>query len=205
MKNQLKHSFEAVSLLTTRNGLLDVTIVPAVNQPDWLIPTSLILTIESYDERIWTYLWQQQEVSVYHLIPKEMPPEKLVILEGNTTVHRFALQTSGELRTRAIRISDLLDVKLPKPFVKVERDKNHEDNCRTGMNALYPYQVEKDQLEKNQAVNNSNNETSAPDTGKVEITYLPFVFQPVKFEDEDTIYVIPDLDSIAHRLVDLDS
>ena len=199
MKQQIKHNFEAVSLLTTRNGLLDVTIVPAINQPDWLIPTALILTIENYDERIWTYLWQQQEVSVYHLIPRDIVPEKLIILEGNTMVHRFALQINGELQTRSIRISDLLDAELPPSFAKIEEDNSRED-IRSGVNALYPYQVGKT---ANTA--NDDEQTQAPDgESTMATTYLPFVFQPVKFEHEDTVYVIPDLDSIAYRLVDLD-
>lgn len=55
MKQILKHSFEAVSLLTTNNGMLDVTIVPASNQPDWIIPSSLILSVDDYQERISKY------------------------------------------------------------------------------------------------------------------------------------------------------
>lgn len=192
MEKQLKHNFEAVSLLTTRNGLLDVTIVPAINQPDWLIPTALILTIEDYGERIWTYLWRQQEVSVYHLIPRDVTPEKLVILEGNTVVHRFALQTSGELRTRSIRISDLLDAELPASFAKTEND-THRDDARSGMSALYPYKG-----------NTSERQEQQGSDDKI-TTYLPFVFQAVKFENDDEVYVVPDLDSIAYRLVDLDS
>lgn len=100
MRKIQKHSFEAVSLLTVENGFLDVTIIPAKNQPDWLVPTSLIMSVESYDERIWTYLWNNQEVAVYHLIPKGEVPDKLIILEGNTEVHRLALQTKGELRQK---------------------------------------------------------------------------------------------------------
>ena len=55
MKQILKHSFEAVSLLTTNNGMLDVTVVPAVNQPDWIIPSSLILSVEECSEHTDSY------------------------------------------------------------------------------------------------------------------------------------------------------
>ncbi|WP_066800851.1 hypothetical protein [Moraxella oblonga] len=116
MKQIQKHSFEAVSLLTADNGMLDISIIPAIGQPDWLVPTALILNIEHYEERIWTYLWkhgdQAQEVAVYHLIPKEIPADKLVILEGNTDVHRLALQTTGEVTNLRLRISDVKDVEL---------------------------------------------------------------------------------------------
>ncbi len=38
MKKIKKHEFEAVSLLTSQGGFLDITIVPVEGQPDWLIP-----------------------------------------------------------------------------------------------------------------------------------------------------------------------
>ena len=94
MKQILKHSFEAVSLLTTNNGMLDVTIVPASNQPDWIIPSSLILSVDDYQERISKYQWQEQNLAVFHLLPQDRTPEKVIILEGNTTEHRFALPAS---------------------------------------------------------------------------------------------------------------
>lgn len=107
-----KHQFEPVSLLTAEHGVLEVTTIPAIGQPDWLVPTMLIMSVEEYHERIWTYLWQDQEVAVYHLVPKDIEVEKLIILEGNTDVHRLALQTAGELVTRRVRISDVKDVEL---------------------------------------------------------------------------------------------
>lgn len=115
-----KHSFEAVSLLTAENGLLDISIIPANNQPDWVIPTDLILSIDDYHERIWTYLWHNQEVSVYHLLPKDAQPEKLVVLEGNTDVHRIALQIQGEITQKQVKISDVKDVQLPANYDYVE-------------------------------------------------------------------------------------
>ena len=80
MKQILKHSFEAVSLLTTNKGMLDVTIIPAFNQPDWLIPSSLILRWDDCAERIATYEWQQQAVVVFHLLSQDQPPNKIVVL-----------------------------------------------------------------------------------------------------------------------------
>lgn len=112
MRKMQKHTFEPVSLLTVENGVLEVAIIPAMNQPAWLVPKSLILSIESYSERIWTYLWKGREVSVYHLIPKGQDPDKLVILEGNTDVHRLALQTTGDVHYMSVRISDVKDVVL---------------------------------------------------------------------------------------------
>lgn len=166
MRKIQKHSFEAVSLLTVENGLLDITIIPAVNQPDWLVPTSLIMSVEAFDERIWTYLWQNQEVAVYHLIPKNQNPDKLIILEGNTEVHRLALQTAGELHRRNVAISDVKDIELPQ---------NIKDHMIANTPALM----------------------------NVEGGELDFMYQAVLMED--SIYIVPELDLISHRLVDLDS
>lgn len=167
MKQILKHSFEAVSLLTTNNGMLDVTIVPAVDQPDWIIPSSLILSVDECSERTWNYEWQQQEVAVFHLMPRHQTPDKMIVLEGNTSAHRIALQTAGELRQLQARISDVKDIDLPEHFIKTD-DKIDDVQER----------VQEDVV-------------------------LSYLFQTVMIDN--TLYMVPDLDKIAHQLVDLDS
>lgn len=166
MSNIKKHSFEAVSLLTAENGTLDISIIPSVGQPDWLIPTSLILSVDEYHERIWTYLWRNQEVSVYHLVPKEVAVDKLIVLEGNSDVHRLALQTAGELKSLKVRISDVKDVEL-------EEDAKEEIKG------------------------------SIPESPTLQSEHEDYLYQAVTVNGET--YVVPDLDLIAHRLVDLDS
>lgn len=116
MTQILKHSFEAVSLLTTNNGMLDVTIVPAVNQPDWIIPSSLILSVDDSQQQVSRYDWQQQDLAVFHLLLQDQTPDKMIVLEGNTTDHRFALQTAGDLRQLQARISEVKDVETPEQF-----------------------------------------------------------------------------------------
>lgn len=167
MKQILKHSFEAVSLLTTNNGMLDVTIVPAFDQPDWIIPSSLILSVDEYSEHTWTYEWQQQEVAVFHMLPRHQTPDKMIVLEGNTSAHRIALQTAGELRQLQARISDVKDVELPEHYYKTDSiiDTVHE-------------RVQEDVV-------------------------LSYLFQTVMIDN--TLYLVPDLDKIAHQLIDLDS
>ena len=194
MKQILKHSFEAVSLLTTNNGMLDVTIVPAFNQPDWIIPSSLILSVDDFDEHIWTYLWQQQEVAVFHLLSSGQTPEKIIVLEGNTAAHRIALQTVGELRHLQVRISDVKDIELPEQYTS---------------NANIDYSVA-------QKTKNSDSET-VQSTGEnltdSEIDYEKERFQENVVESylfqtviiDNILYLVPDLDKIAHQLVDLDS
>ncbi|WP_201592175.1 hypothetical protein [Psychrobacter fozii] len=165
MKQILKHSFEAVSLLTTTNGMLDVTIVPAFNQPDWLIPSSLILSVDEHDQRTSIYDWQEQEVSVFHLLPQDKAVDKIIVLEGNTSEHRLALQTAGELHQLQVRISDVKDIEVPENFDKT-----------------------------------NINETAVPFNENVMLSYL---FQTVMIEDK--VYLVPDLDKIAHQLVDVSS
>ncbi|WP_201595767.1 hypothetical protein [Psychrobacter vallis] len=165
MKQILKHSFEAVSLLTTSKGMLDVTIVPAFNQPDWLIPSSLILSVDDYEESVSTYDWQQQAVVVFHLLPQDQSPDKIIVLEGNTSEHRLALQTAGELHQLQVRISQVKDIDIPEQL-------NHTD------------------IDK----------TVVPANENVVLSYL---FQTVMIDDKT--YLVPDLDKIAHQLIDLDS
>jgi len=171
MKQILKHSFEAVSLLTTNNGMLDVTIVPAFNQPDWLIPSSLILSVDDYNERTATYEWQQQKVVVCHLLPQDQIPDTMIVLEGNTADHRLALQTAGALQYLQVRISEVKDIEVPEEFNT-------------------PEQIDKIDSDK----------TALPFDENVMLSYL---FQMVMINDN--AYLVPDLDKIAHQLVDLDS
>ena len=166
MKQMLKHSFEAVSLLTTNNGMLDVTIVPAFDQPDWIIPSSLILSVDDYSEYVAMYEWEQQQVAVFHLLPRDQTLDKMVVLEGNTSAHRIALQTSGELRQLQARISEVKDIDLPEHFI--------EPN--SNIDTVYE-RVQEDVV-------------------------LSYLFQAVTIDD--TLYLVPDLDKIAHQLVDLD-
>ncbi|OPH35334.1 Uncharacterised protein [Moraxella lacunata] len=161
-----KHQFEPVSLLTAEHGTLEVTAIPAIGQPNWLVPTALIMSVDECHERIWTYLWRGQEVSVYHLIPKDIEADKLIVLEGNSDVHRLALQTAGELTTRRVRISDVTDVTL-------------SDEEVANIQLPVPNLPNREQRQEN------------------------YLYQAVTLDGE--MYVVPDLDLIAHRLVDLDS
>lgn len=193
MKQILKHSFEAVSLLTTNNGMLDVTIVPALNQPDWVIPSSLILSVDDFDEHIWTYLWQQQEVVVFHLLPSGQTPDKIVVLEGNTAAHRMALQTAGELRQLKVRISEVKDTELPEKFATANTSHSH---------------IEKAKNSDSETVEATDENLTSSEVDYVKDRFQENVIQSYLFQTViiDSIpYLVPDLDKIAHQLVDLDS
>ena len=79
--------------------------------------------MDDYNERTSTYTWQQQEVAVFSLLAQDMTAEKMIVLEGNTTEHRLALQTAGELRQLQVRIAEVKDVEIPEQF----RDTNIDE------------------------------------------------------------------------------
>ncbi len=191
MNTIMKHSFEAVSLLTTQNGMLEVTIIPAINQPDWIIPSSLILSVDDYNDHVWTYLWQEQDVAVFHLLPLEESVDKMIVLEGNTTVHRFALQTKGELRQLKVRISDVKDAQLPEQYAYAT------DNSLDSLQSIITSNDEADS-----ALVSDDISEKAEERFK-ENVITSYMFQTVTIDDVP--YLIPDLDKIAHQLIDLDS
>ena len=91
----------------------------------------------------------------------------MIVLEGNTSAHRIALQMAGELRQLQARISDVKDIDLPEYFIKTD-DKIDDVDER----------VQEDDV-------------------------LSYLFQTVMIDN--TLYLVADLDKIAHQLVDLDS
>lgn len=193
MKQIMKHTFEAVSLLTTGKGMLDVTIIPAISQPDWILPSSLILSIEDYEERIATYLWQQQEVSVFHLVPSDQPVDTIIVLEGNTVAHRLALQTVGQPYQMQVRISDVEDSELPERYRQIAQ--SNSDANADNDNALGSNQP-----------GNEGSEQHIINTTEMrfrEDVITSYMFQTVVIDEVP--YLVPDLDKIAHQLVDLDS
>ena len=141
MSQILKHRFEAVSLLTAENGKIDVSIIPAHNQPNWLIPTSLILGIYPFEERVWSYEWQGEFLAVYHLLPKQIAPKTVVVIEGNSDIHRLALQTTGALSSQKVAISDIKDTTLPSDVAEHMRRTIPSLHAASGSGLDYIYQA----------------------------------------------------------------
>jgi len=131
MSEIVKHSFEAVSLLTTSNGMLDVTVIAAVDQPDWIVPTSLILDIEDSTEQIGTHVWQQQQLPVFHLFLRAQTPSKMIVIEGNTSEQRIALQSVDTPHALQVRISDVKDVDLPEHYATSMSDIQQNESHST--------------------------------------------------------------------------
>lgn len=185
MDQIIKHSFEAVSLLTTARGRLDVTMIPAYNQPDWLIPSSLILAIDSYQQ--WTdhYLWQQQQLPVFHLQAPEQAVDKIIIIEGNTAKQRMALQTAGELRQIQLCISEVRDIVLPKHY---QQTSTADSTIETS------YQSSGPTIERNALDNNAGDYQQL-----TEENIISYLLQTVMIDEQP--YLIADLDKIAHQLL----
>ena len=188
MDQIIKHSFEAVSLLTTARGRLDVTMIPAYNQPDWLIPSSLILAIDSYQQ--WTdhYLWQQQQLPVFHLQAPEQAVDKIIIIEGNTDKQRMALQTAGELRQIQLCISEVRDIVLPKHY---QQTSTADSTIETSYQS---YTSSGHTIERNALDNNAGDYQQL-----TEENIISYLLQTVMIDEQP--YLIADLDKIAHQLL----
>lgn len=170
---------EHIGILSVTTGQLDIAKIPVMDAPDWIVPQSLILSVEPYTERIWNYLWRGQDVAVYHLVPRTQAPDTMVVLESITDVHRIGLQIAGEVTYHSVRIADLKDVDAP----------TYEQALAT----LYP-----NLLKQTTLADGENKPSYQP-----QVTEQDYVFQPVMFDGE--LCVIPDLDKLSHFLVDLDS
>lgn len=192
MDQIIKHSFEAVSLLTTARGRLDVTMIPAYNQPDWLIPSSLILAIDSYQQ--WTdhYLWQQQQLPVFHLQAPEQAVDKIIIIEGNTDKQRMALQTAGELRQIQLCISEVRDIVLPKHYQQTSTADSIADS--TIETSHQSYTSSGPTIERNALDNNAGDYQQL-----TEENIISYLLQTVMIDEQP--YLIADLDKIAHQLL----
>ncbi|MFC6204593.1 hypothetical protein ACFPZK_07720 [Psychrobacter urativorans] len=192
MDQIIKHSFEAVSLLTTARGRLDVTMIPAYNQPDWLIPSSLILAIDSCQQ--WTdhYLWQQQQLPVFHLQAPEQAVDKIIIIEGNTAKQRMALQTAGELRQIQLCISEVRDIVLPKHYQQTSTADSIADS--TIETSYQSYTSSGPTIERNALDNNAGDYQQL-----TEENIISYLLQTVMIDEQP--YLIADLDKIAHQLL----
>lgn len=176
---------ENVSMLSVTKGQLTIARIPVVDAPDWIIPKDLILAVEQYHDRIWNFLWQGQDVSVYHLLPKSEQAEFIVVLESVTDVHRIGLQIQGDVSYHSVRISDLKDV--------------DDTTYRQTLEIKYPHILEQEAIEKQR----QEELIKEKKLSAYQPTEQDYVFQPVMFNDE--LCVIPDLDKMSHFLVDLDS
>ena len=170
---------ENVGVLSITTGQLDIAKIPVQNAPDWIVPKALILTIDAYSERIWTYLWQKQDVCVYHLLPKTATPTHLVVLESVTDIHSLALQIQGDVTFKSVRIADLKDLD----------DATYQEL----LSLQYPALAADTLLP-------STDDQATPLEAN---TSKALVYQPVLLNDE--LCVVPDLDKLSHLLVDLDS
>lgn len=192
MDQIIKHSFEAVSLLTTARGRLDVTMIPAYNQPDWLIPSSLILAIDSYQQWTDRYLWQQQQLPVFHLQAPEQAVDKIIIIEGNTDKQRMALQTAGELRQIQLCISEVRDIVLPKHYQQTSTADSIADS--TIETSYQSYTSSGPTIERNALDNNAGDYQQL-----TEENIISYLLQTVMIDGQP--YLIADLDKIAHQLL----
>lgn len=184
---------ETLSLLSATTGQLEIARLPVVDGPDWIIPRALILSVDEYHDRIWTYLWQKQDVSVYHLFPKGQIPNHIVVLESFTDVHRLALQIVGEPSYHQIRIADLKDI---DDTTDTQASENQASESQ-------PMTAENSSQDPNLSAESPASQTADTRNLAPQSVEHSFIFQPVMFQGD--YCVVPDLDKLSHFLVDLDS
>lgn len=187
MANELNRYFKQdkdVGVLSITTGQLDIARIPSSTSPDWIVPKALILTIDQFYERIWTYIWRGQEVPVYHLLPKGTEPTHLVVLESVTDIHRLALQIQGEVSFHSVRIADLKDA--------------DEVTYQAHLATHYPALL----TALNESTDMIITSSRSPSLADYSLQHA-YIFQPVILKGE--LCVVPDLDKLSHFLVDLDS
>lgn len=101
---------QAMSLLTTTTGFVDVYIINAYEQLSWLIPQNLVLAALSAEAGLKSIEWREQQLPVLSLHdPKNNNPIALVI-EALGGYQRFVLLIDKMPDTRRVRISSLHDI-----------------------------------------------------------------------------------------------
>lgn len=109
MKNS-PSSLKISPLLMLNQGGLNITIIPRGTQPDWIVPSALILDSMACSERVSSYEWQQQPLAVYSLLLTNAAPTTVVILQGSSEQQRLGLLIEGALTERYIQVSDIKDL-----------------------------------------------------------------------------------------------
>lgn len=101
---------QAMSLLTTTTGFVDVYIIQAHEQLPWLVPQNLVMAALSADGRPKQLEWRDRILPVLAInSPDNQKPVALVV-QGIKDQHLFALLIDKMPDTGRIRISSLRDL-----------------------------------------------------------------------------------------------
>lgn len=98
----------AMSLLTTTTGFVDVYVIEAHQQLPWLIPQNLVLAALSAEANTHEVEWRDFHLPVLSLVDEQQQSPVALVLEGFNQ-HRFALLTEKMPEAQRVRISSLHD------------------------------------------------------------------------------------------------
>lgn len=98
----------AMSLLTTTTGFVDVYVIEAHEQLPWLIPQNLVLAALSAEANAKEVEWRDFHLPVLSLVDEQQQNPVALVLEGFDQ-HRFALLTEKMPEAQRVRISSLHD------------------------------------------------------------------------------------------------
>lgn len=101
---------ESNSLLTVHAGALNVTVIPASDSPDWVLPSSLILSIQQINEEADADTWQGSTLPVYSLLADDIKPNKLIVLMSTKNKQPLGLLVAVEPEQRQLKIADISDI-----------------------------------------------------------------------------------------------
>lgn len=101
---------QAMSLLTTTTGFVDVYIIEAHEQLPWLVPQNLVLAALSADGRPKQLEWRDKILPVLAINSPENQKPVALVVQGIQDQHLFALLIDKMPDTGRIRISSLRDL-----------------------------------------------------------------------------------------------
>lgn len=104
--------FETGNLLTVNTGALEVTSIPVEKGLDWLIPSSLVLNTQPYDEKVEHYSWLDTKIVVYSKLSGDRAPKTMIVIESSYQNQPIGLIVSGQPKIHQIKISDIKDIEL---------------------------------------------------------------------------------------------
>jgi hypothetical protein len=103
---------QAMSLLTTTTGFVDVYIIEAHEQLPWLVPQNLVLAALSAEGRPKQIEWRDKILPVLSLSGEGNNKPVALVVQGIKDQHLFALLIDKMPDTGRIRISSLRDMNM---------------------------------------------------------------------------------------------
>lgn len=99
------------TILGSGSGHLTLAEIPSEITPNWLLPTSLIMTVldSDIDTEARVINWQNQELATFNLCESCHDANKIAIIESMADPYRIAIYFKGVMSEHKVRITDIKD------------------------------------------------------------------------------------------------